>query len=55
MIVKVTGVARAEFPSHSQKQQTKYYFPQEKKSKVKEDFGIILDAEMKKLKINVLI
>ncbi len=55
MMIKVTGVARAEFPSHSQKQQTRYYFPQEKKQKIKEDFGTILDAEMKKLHFNVLI
>lgn len=56
MIIKVSGITNPNFLTHNQeKRQTKYYKPQENKNEVKEDFGLVLDGEIKKLTINVLI
>lgn len=56
MIYRVQGVAKATPQNYYQQgQQTKYYMPKTQKQEVKKDFGIYLDAEIKKLKINILI
>lgn len=58
MIIKVCGSAATQDPMAYRDQgspHTKYYNRKVTKEKIKEDFGIVLDAEIKKLKINILI
>ena len=58
MIIKVSGIAQTTNCLQDRKeqhQQTKFYKPQEPKREVKSDFGLLLDVEIKKLSINILI
>lgn len=59
MIIKVCGGAtplfQREYKQEQKQAQTRYYAPQTSAQKVKKDFGIVLDAEIKRLNINVLI
>ena len=59
MMIKVQGVqgvATKRNPYETQERQvTKFYKPQEKKEKVKEDFGVVLDAELSKLHFSVVV
>lgn len=54
MIIRVIGVAPM-LPDRQERPQTKYYQPQQKKEKVKKDFGVMLNSEIKKLHIDILI
>lgn len=60
MMIKVCGVVGSAFqnyyPEHNNREvQTKYYEPKENKQNVKNDFGMVLDAEMKKLHFDKII
>lgn len=58
MIIKVSEIAQVTNYLQDRKeqhQQTKFYKPQEPKREVKSDFGLLLDAEIEKLSINILI
>lgn len=56
MILRVTGLVGASPDKRGRDHpQTKYYKPQENKEKVKRDFGIMLNAEIRKLHIDILI
>lgn len=57
MIIKVCGVAQSNFLNQYQQEQrqTRYYTQNQNKETVKQDFGLVLDAEIKKLSINILI
>lgn len=58
MIIKVSGIAQTTNylqDKKEQHQQTKFYKPQESKREVKSDFDLLLDAEIKRLSINILI
>ena len=56
MIIKVVGVSQASiYNGFQHKNQTKFYQPQENKSKVKEVFGMMLDTEIKKLKFDKVV
>lgn len=52
MIIKVSAVSMTSFHSRdlSHRNNTHYYRPQEPKEKIKQDFGIMLDTEIKRLK-----
>lgn len=55
-MIKVTAAAGvSSFYSKNSQPKTKYYNNQTSKEKVKKDFDIILDKEIKKLKINILV
>ena len=49
------GATGAKVNNGTPKNQTHYYRPQTPKEKVKEDFKLILDSEIKKLKFDVII
>ena len=57
MILRVTGIAKSGmYNNYKEKPTAKYY--QKKtvtKEKVKRDFGLMLDSEISKLKIDILI
>ena len=55
MIVKVTGVCNSTFYNEQRNRQTKFYQPMVSKTKVKNDFGILLDTEIKKLHFDKII
>ena len=60
MMIKVQGVQgvanTGRNPYEAQeKQVTKFYKPQEKKEKVKEDFGMVLDAELDNLHFSAVV
>lgn len=55
MILRVTGTAYVLPDKREGEPQTKYYEPQENKEKIKQDFGLILDTEIDKLHIDILI
>lgn len=52
MMIKVSGITMSQFNTRdlSQRNTAHYYRPQTPKEKVKQDFGIMLDTEMKRLK-----
>lgn len=56
MIIRITGTAQI-LPDKHQEPQTKYYQSETKptKEKVREDFGLILDTEIDKLHIDILV
>lgn len=56
MMIRVVGsVDFGRYNYQPPEPQIKYYHPQETKEKVKEDFGIVLDREMKKLHFNEVV
>lgn len=59
MILAVSGIMNTKPNNQNLYQEqhyaTKYYQPQTRKDEVKKDFGMILDAEIRKLTINILI
>jgi hypothetical protein len=62
MMIRVSGVVGADVYNWSNgKQNTephtqiRFYNPEEPKEKVKKDFDILLDKEMERLKIDVLV
>lgn len=55
-VQKVLAVNNSCLNGYDNRQpKVKYYNNKVSKTKVKQDFGIMLDAEMKKLKIDILI
>ena len=52
MIIKVSGIAMSNFYNRdlSHRNSTHYYRPQQPKEKIKQDFDIMLDTEIKRLK-----
>ena len=62
MMIRVSGVVGANIYNQSGNHQDtephtqiRFYNPEEPKEKVKKDFDILLDKEMEKLKIDVLV
>lgn len=49
MVIRVTGVTAQKFYTDARHSQTKFYQPQTPKQTIKEDFGIVLDKEIKRL------
>lgn len=56
-VIKISAVSATsnQFQKRPSEPKVKYYNNKVTKTKVKQDFGIMLDAEMKKLKIDVLV
>ena len=56
-MVRVVGsVDMGEYkPPFDKQEQTKWYSPETPTDKVKEDFGKVLDKEMERLRVDVLI
>ena len=62
MMIRISGVPNANYYGHGQGQsqgqpapETHFYTPEEPKEKVKEDFGLMLDKEMEKLTIDIIL
>ena len=55
MIIKVYGASQTQLTPQDQESKIKYYKPPITKEEVKEDFDMILDAEMKKLHVDILV
>lgn len=55
MVIKVSGVLKSGFYNEQKERKTKFYFPQTPKIKVKNDFKIMLDTEIKKLHFDKII
>ena len=57
MIIRVVGQVQSGnwYNQNNFGQKTEYYQPQTSKETVKEDFGIVLDKEMKKLHFNKIV
>lgn len=61
MIIKVSGIIEMNFynnynqRSGERQPQTKFYQPQTAKEEVKQDFGLLLDTELKRLRFDKII
>jgi hypothetical protein len=57
MVIKVVGISFAAhyYNQHHPQQQTRFYTPQTPKEEVKQDFGLVLDEQIKGLKFNKII
>ena len=62
MMIRISGVPNANYYGHGQEQsqeqsapETHFYTPEEPKEKVKEDFGLMLDKEIEKLTIDIIL
>ena len=57
MILKVTGIAESGmYNNYKERPTTKYYQTKvATKGKIKRDFGLMLDSELKKLRVDILV
>lgn len=55
MIIKVTSIVKSNFYNEQRERKTKFYHPQTPKFKVKKDFGIMLDTEIKRLHFDKIV
>ena len=61
MMIRISGIPNTNTGSYYNEQQkpstpeVHYYEPDEPKEKVKEDFGLMLDKEMEKLTIDIIL
>ena len=57
MIIKVSGISftAQQYYQHQPQHQTHYYKPQATREEVKQDFGYLLDTQIKGLSFNKII